>query len=105
MCIRDSNLNLTDVGGVSYEMPASVDAALSEFAACVQTATSLSTPEMVPDPVVREIALNALLANCDEIKALAESIIANEERIDVAQAQIDAMTAGLISGARKEAGL
>ena len=89
---RNNNLELTDITPVSYEIPATVQAALDEYRTCLEEAAAVTAPEIIPEKDLRELGFSVLAEQCDEGHALALDRIEIRDRREVAQARISELT-------------
>ena len=86
------------------EHPALV-AIIEGYRKCVAEAAAVTTPALIADPAVREVAFNTLIEGCDEIRDGELAILDANARSAAADADMDAITDGIIRGAKAEIGL
>ena len=75
-----------------------VAAIVANYKRCVDEAAAVTTPEMIPDPVICRMGFDAIVEECDGIKD------AQLKGLEL-DARMEARTNAIIAGAKKEIGL
>lgn len=90
--VTRNDTQFPEVTPVTYEIPATVQAALDEYRSYLEEAAAVTTPEIIPDRDVRELGFNVLAEQCEEGRELNLENIAIKQRIAETDRRIAELT-------------